>query len=131
MFLGMPFWKTPWWKHSYKHQNAVHDAIKKAATGEFVCFETSLDLKDGTLRYIEFSIRPIKDRNGEIVMLLPEGHDITEHKLYENKLRALLSELEGKNRELKIAFVELETSKKSLIHSEMIASWLVFSRNCS
>jgi PAS domain S-box-containing protein len=79
--LGRPFWETPWWTHSPEMQDRLRDAIKAAAGGEFVRFEaTHPSAVDGSIHYVDFSLKPVADENGTIVFLVPEGRDITDRK---------------------------------------------------
>lgn len=90
--IGKPFWKTVWWKHSSELRKKLKESIKKASMGEFIRFEATHKDVDGFLRYIDFSLKPVKDSNGNVIYIIPEGRDITdakivEQKLYENKER--------------------------------------------
>ena len=85
--IGKFFWDTPWWTHSPEQQEQLRGAIKSAAQGEFVRFETTHPTPAGNLIYIDFSLKPVKDDNGNVVLLLPEGRDITERKQAEEALR--------------------------------------------
>jgi len=85
--LGKPFWDTPWWTHSPELQQLLRDAVKKAAAGQFVRFEATHPGADGTLRNVDFSLKPVKDETGKVVLLIPEGRDITDRKLWEEALR--------------------------------------------
>jgi PAS domain S-box-containing protein len=78
--IGKPFWETPWWAHSRELQDRLRDAIARAARGEFSRFEVTHPSADGRLHYIDFSLSPVADADGQIVMLIPEGRDITERK---------------------------------------------------
>ena len=75
--IGKPFWETPWWTHSAKLQEELRSAIQKAAGGEFVRFEATHPAADGTMHVIDFSLKPVKDENGAVIYLIPEGRDIT------------------------------------------------------
>jgi PAS domain S-box-containing protein len=97
-----PFWESPWWNHSTELQNKLRESIKSAAAGDDIRFEASHPAKDGSLRYVDFSLRPVKNEQGDILYLIPEGHDITERKLAEEnlmesqrKLTTLMSNLPG------------------------------------
>ncbi|MFH1138845.1 MAG: PAS domain S-box protein [Pseudomonadota bacterium] len=86
--LGKYFWDTPWWTHSEDLRERLKRAVRDAARGEFVQFEaTHLDAS-GSLRYIDFSIKPVKDESGAVSILVPEGRDITERVLAARELRA-------------------------------------------
>ena len=85
--IGKVIWETPWWTHSPEQQEQLREAVKSAAQGEFVRFEANHPTSDGKLIYVDFSLKPVKDANGSVVLLLPEGRDISERKLAEEALR--------------------------------------------
>ena len=84
--IGKPFWETPWWTHSPELQEKLRAAVKKAANGEFVRFEATHPAADGNLHYVDFSLKPVTDETGKVVLLIPEGRDITERKQAEQEL---------------------------------------------
>ena len=85
--IGRPFWETPWWTHSPELQEKLRAAVKKASAGEFVRFEATHPAVDGNLHYVDFSLKPVTDETGKVVLLIPEGRDITERKQAEEDLR--------------------------------------------
>jgi len=86
--VGSPFWETPWWTHSEKERKRLRNAVLKAAHGDFVRFESNhLDAEEH-LHIIDFSIKPVRDENNNVVLLIPEGRDITERKHAEDVLTA-------------------------------------------
>lgn len=85
--IGKPFWETSWWIHSRELQERLRNAVKEAANGYFVRFEATHLASDGSLRYIDFSLKPVKDEAGNVTLLIPEGRDITDRKLAELALR--------------------------------------------
>jgi PAS domain S-box-containing protein len=84
--LGRPFWETPWWTHSPELQAWLREAIEKAARGESIHREVTHRGADERLHWIDFSLTPIKDDVGNVLYLIPEGHDITEQKLVQEGL---------------------------------------------
>ena len=86
--IGKKFWETPWWTHSPDLQNRLRDAVRTAANGHAVRFEATHPGSDGRLHHIDFSLKPVRDSHGDVVLLIPEGHDITERKEAEEALRA-------------------------------------------
>ncbi len=81
--IGQAFWATAWWTHSPDLQVQLQAAIAQAATGELVRFEAKHFLADGSFVIVDFSLSPIKDATGKVVMLIPEGRDITDRKQLE------------------------------------------------
>jgi len=93
--LNRPFWDTPWWAHSPELQKKLREAIKKVAAGEFMRFEATHKAKDGSLHYVDFSLKPVKDVTGKVIYMIPEGRDITERKAMEEKIAATAKEWEA------------------------------------
>jgi len=85
--LGRPFWETAWWTHSAELQERVRDAVHRAGAGEFVRFEAYLPDLDGNRHYLDFSLRPLKDDTGDVVLLIPEGRDISDRRRAEEELQ--------------------------------------------
>jgi PAS domain S-box-containing protein len=85
--VGQAFWTTPWWTHSPDLQAQLQQGVAQAATGELVRFEAKHFLADGSFVIVDFSLSPIFDETGKVVMLIPEGRDITERKRIEAALQ--------------------------------------------
>jgi PAS domain S-box-containing protein len=92
--IGQPFGSTVWWNHAPALQLQLQDAIDRAVTGETVRFESNHNLADGSHIIVDFSISPIFDENGKVVMLIPEGRDITELKAGEQQIREQIAMLD-------------------------------------
>ena len=92
--LGKPLWETPWWKHSTEAQERIRAAVRTAAGGELVRFETTHLATDGVLHTIDFSLKPLKDEAGRVVLLIPEGRDITDRKRAEEAHARLATAVE-------------------------------------
>lgn len=84
---GMPFWETPWWTGHKDRVERLKDAIKRAAGGEFVRYETELNGAGGRKGDFDFSLKPILGKDGKVHLIVPEARDITERRLWEDKLR--------------------------------------------
>ncbi len=91
--IGQPVWSTPWWQHSSAEQARLREAIAAAARGECVRFETTHPRKDGTLAIVDFSVKPIRDAAGEVVLLVPEGRDLSEREDLRRALERLRDDL--------------------------------------
>lgn len=91
--VGLPFWETPWWHHSAEARARVRLAVQAASRGEVVRFETDYLSDNGELRSVDFSVKPLRDAEGEISMLIPEGRDITELKRAQRAETSMLKAL--------------------------------------
>lgn len=85
IYSGMPFWETPWWTYSKEQQEHLKNVINKVKKGEFIRFEAYYPLENGKA-YIDFSVKPIFDKSGNVIQMIAEGRDITERKTTEAQL---------------------------------------------
>ncbi|MDY6781473.1 MAG: PAS domain S-box protein [Cyanobacteriota bacterium] len=91
------FWEAPWWgevgeTHSAKgklspKRERVKEAIARAGRGEFVRYEVDVLGAGNAAVTIDFSLQPVFNDRGEVVLLIPEGRDITEKKRAEAALK--------------------------------------------
>lgn len=99
--LGRPAWETPWWQGDDERVAALKDAIERAASGEFVKYEVDIDTNqcdDDRPVTIDFSLTPVYDDDGDVSLVVPEGHDITVRKERARELRREQERLEFVNR---------------------------------
>jgi PAS domain S-box-containing protein len=89
--IGKPFWDTPWWTHSPDLQQQLRDAVAAAGRGEFVRLEATHPAADGTLHHVDFSLKPVRDESGSVVLLIPEGRDVTDRQQAEETLHQIIS----------------------------------------
>ena len=85
--VGRPFWETPWWSTAAEQRERLKAAVAEAREGKFVRFEAEHRGTDGSAEIVDFSVRPMTDETGRVVMLIPEGRRITEQKQAEAALR--------------------------------------------
>jgi len=102
--LGQPFWKASWWPDDLTRAR-VEEAVKRAAHGEFVRFELELRGRNEDRVAIDFSVKPMRDEQGSVVLLIPEGRDITELKAAQRRETAMTR-----------AFAEIGESASLLAH---------------
>lgn len=94
---GKPFWETRWWSVSPQTQSLLRELIRRASLGEFVRCDLEIygqAMGEETIS-IDFSIQPIRNKNGEVVFLLPEGRNITEKKRAEAEIARKNEELQA------------------------------------
>ncbi len=85
--VGKPLWNACWWAISGNTKQQLKQAIKQAAKGDFVRREIELLGADSEVVTIDFSLKPVTDEQGKVVLLIPEGRDISERKLAEQELQ--------------------------------------------
>jgi PAS domain S-box-containing protein len=77
-FAGVPFWQTPWWRNSETERSRLQAAIAKAASGEFVRYEVEMVGMGDRAMTLDFSLKPVFDEDGGVVLVIPEGRDISD-----------------------------------------------------
>src|SRR4051812_3192601 len=85
--IDRPLADTPWFSNTPGASDAIRDAVRRAAAGEFVRFETDLRAPSGECRTFDLSLHPVRDERGEVVLIVPEGRDVTERHRAEVALR--------------------------------------------
>lgn len=85
----VPFGKpTDWWNISPETQQQLKQAIARARTGEFIRYEVEVLLGSAPKTgIIDFSLRALKDENGQVLLLIAEGRDITDRVKAEQALK--------------------------------------------
>ena len=119
---GRPFWQTRWWSHSSQIQEQLKDAIAAAAAGEFVRYEVEVVGAEERVITIDFSLKPVKDETGQVVLLIPEGRDISKQKKTREALRQSESRLKFKNQKLKQVLRQLKQTQAQLVQHEKMIS---------
>lgn len=86
--VGRPFWQTIWWPRAPTAQARLRAAIAEAAAGGFARYEASFQGAGGRVATVDFSLRPVRDESGAVVLLIPEARDITEWRSVQAALAA-------------------------------------------
>ncbi|MBE9224646.1 PAS domain-containing protein [Phormidium sp. LEGE 05292] len=100
--VNKPFWQTRWWVEEdrlitrlsltshedlLEVQEQLKTAIKEAAKGALVRYEVDVWGANNQAATIDFSLKPLRDRTGEVILLIAEGRDISDRKQFETALR--------------------------------------------
>lgn len=91
--IGKPFWEARWWSHSQAMSDRIRDAVARASKGEFVRFEISQRGRGDSILDVDFSLTPVKDDEGRVVLLIPEGRNVTDLKAAQRAETATLRAL--------------------------------------
>lgn len=82
--VGRPFWETPWWTGDLQAQDRLRGAVQEAAQGQLVRFEVDHFGAEGKVVPVDFSLKPVRDGQGAVIQLIPEGRDVSERKAAED-----------------------------------------------
>ncbi|HEY0835999.1 MAG TPA: PAS domain S-box protein, partial [Azospirillum sp.] len=85
--IGRPAWERRTWAAIPESAERLRAAVREAAAGGSVRFEAEVQAIGGGRRTVDFSIKPVHDERGRVVLLVPEAHDITERYRMEISLR--------------------------------------------
>ncbi|MFC1747745.1 diguanylate cyclase domain-containing protein [Pseudomonadota bacterium] len=88
--IGQPYWETDGWRQDAELQARIKKAIREASAGHVVRFQVMQRAVDEAEHYIDYSISPVRDAEGNITWLVSEGRDITD--LHEARERLRLTE---------------------------------------
>ena len=80
--LGKKLWDCPWFSFDTKTQEMIRNDCRLAAKGEALEREIEFSLTDKTI-WVDFSIHPVFDEQGEVKFLVAEGRDATRRRLAE------------------------------------------------
>ena len=75
--INRPFWEARWWKTCPETQEHLKGAIAAAARGELVRYEVDVLDAEQVVTTIDFSLKPVRDETGEVVLLIFEGRDLS------------------------------------------------------
>lgn len=77
-----------WWEYSKDVRDEIDELISRCINGEIINHETQIQIANGRLIWINFSMHPVYNENGDIEHLVAEGVDISKQKqAFEDMLR--------------------------------------------
>jgi PAS domain S-box-containing protein len=76
--LGKLFWEGPLFARLPAVQQQLREGIARAALGEPVRFEICAPDRDGVNHTVDFTLTPLRDDNGTVINIIPEGRDISD-----------------------------------------------------
>ena len=85
--IGVKIWESPTLVAYPQHIPLIKQAVKMAARGESFNQEVTMEREGVATAYLDYSIQPVRDDQGEIIYLLAEARDITELKAAQEQLR--------------------------------------------
>ena len=126
--LGRPLWTIRWLQTGPVDTERLRDAVRRAADGEFVRYEMTVQGADGR-RTIDFSLRPITNEQGEVTLIVTEGRDITDRKESEWALRQSRERLSMATEGGNIGTWNWNLSTDEVVFNQQWAEMLGYSRD--
>ena len=74
---GLSFCDCPWWPKGSPLHDIIKQAVHEAQDGQFVRKELSFKDINGLHRVVDFSLKPVFDKDHNLIYIVPEGRDIT------------------------------------------------------
>ncbi|SDZ82176.1 PAS domain S-box-containing protein [Haloplanus vescus] len=115
---GTPLWETPWFEQSPAVEAELRDWVERAASGEYVEFETDLVKPSGDSYTLEGVIRPVRDDAGDVVSLLISDRDVTERRAYHRELEQARDLLVQTERIADVGGWEMDTETKEVFWTD-------------
>jgi PAS domain S-box-containing protein len=79
--VGLPLWDLPWAGSDLAPDDTARQrlrgAVAQAAAGEAVRYTADLRRSETDVRRIDISLTPIRDEQGKVIYIVPEGRDAT------------------------------------------------------
>ena len=85
--LGQKLWDAPTLQAYPQHKALMKRGIATAAAGRIFNSEVKMEREGAPTAYLDVSVQPVRDPEGQIVYLLFEARDITELKAAQEQLR--------------------------------------------
>ncbi len=96
--VGRKYWNTFGNQITAHMQETIHLAVERAAAGELQQYELDIRSMENQVATVDFSITPVRDSVGEVVLLIAQGRDITELRRTLDRLRLAEFRLEEAQR---------------------------------
>lgn len=96
--VGRKYWNTFGNEFPAHMQETIHLAVERAAAGKLQQYELDIRAMENQVATVDFSITPVRDSVGEVVLLIAQGRDITELRRTLDRLRLAEFRLEEAQR---------------------------------
>ena len=93
--VGVRIDQTPWVAHSAATAAGVLQMVRRAAAGETIRSEIDIRVADGSVRYLDVILGPLRDPSGAVVEVLTSAIDITERRRAQDEVQRRLRQQEA------------------------------------
>ena len=75
--IGTCFWECPWFIHTPGAPEMAREVMARADSGEHVRLEWPLVRPSGDILVFDFSVSPVRDLDGKVILLVPKPATLT------------------------------------------------------
>lgn len=104
--ISHPIWDASCWKPNEQSQNWLREAVLRASQGEIMRAELQACTLKESVWWFDVSIKPLRNENGSITLLIAEGRDISKLKRAEVEIRRSLEKERDLN-QMKNSFIAM------------------------
>ena len=91
--VGRKFWDCFWWNWSKESRDRLRQAVARARGGESLRYDVEIRISGDQRAFIDFSLVPQRDAEGQVYEIIPSAVDITDRKHAEEKLQRTVARL--------------------------------------
>jgi len=88
--VGRTLWELPWWRRCPQEQTAVQDLLRRAVAGETLRHRSEGETAAGVPCVVDSCFTPIRDMQGNVVMVIVESRDVTQQEQTESLHKQLV-----------------------------------------
>jgi PAS domain S-box-containing protein len=85
--VGQKIWESATLKAYSQHIPLIREAVREAARGETFTAEVPMERAGVPTSYLDLSVQPVRDEDGNVIFLLLEARDVTDLKAAQEQLR--------------------------------------------
>jgi two-component system, NtrC family, sensor kinase len=116
--IGKLFWEGPFFDYSPALQQQLKESVAKAARGELIRFEMRTPARQGIQGTVDFTLTPVRDDDGQIINIIPEGRDISDLVRTREALRSAEQRLSAASQAAEIGLWEWNVETGEMWFSE-------------
>jgi PAS domain S-box-containing protein len=83
--VGRYLWDMKQWAHSPNSKERIKETVARATAGEIVRYHVEVRDRYNLPAYLDFTLKPVRDLDGTVTMLIADSRDITAYKIAEQK----------------------------------------------
>jgi PAS domain S-box-containing protein len=83
--VGRYFWDMKQWAHSPASKERIRETVARASAGEIIRYHVEVRDRYNLPAWLDFTLKPVRDLDGTVTMLIADSRDITAYKIAEQQ----------------------------------------------